>query len=64
MPWDAIATIAESIGAVGVIASVLYLAYEVRSNTKVLRADSSKDAARGWSDFNQMLSSHPSRHVF
>ena len=32
--WDAIGAIAELLGAVGVIASVLYLAVQIRSNTR------------------------------
>jgi hypothetical protein len=64
MSWEAVATIAEIVGAIGVIVSVLYLAYEVRLNTKTMRADSSKDAARSWSEFNQWMTDHPSRLVF
>ena len=63
MAWEAIAAIAEFIGAAGVIVSLLYLAYEVRRNTRILRADSNKDSARSRSDFNQWLSQHPSRDV-
>jgi hypothetical protein len=34
MNWEAIGAIAEALGAIGVIASVLYLAVQIRTNTK------------------------------
>ena len=37
MNWDAVGAIAESIGALGVIASLVYLALQVRENTQQLR---------------------------
>ena len=37
MNWDAISTIAEVIAAVGVIASLLFVAYELRRNTGEVR---------------------------
>ena len=39
MNWEAIATIAEIVGAVGVIASLIYLAAQIRQSTKVSRAE-------------------------
>jgi hypothetical protein len=41
--WEAVGTIAEIIGAVGVIASLLYLAVQIRQSTKVSRAETTKD---------------------
>jgi hypothetical protein len=43
MNWEAIATIAEIIGAAGVIASLIYLAIQIRQSTKVSRAETTKD---------------------
>lgn len=37
MNWDAIGAIAESVGAIGVIVSLIYLALQVRQNTKQVR---------------------------
>ena len=37
MNWDAIGAIAESVGALGVIVSLIYLALQVRQNTKQVR---------------------------
>jgi len=43
MNWEAAATIAEIVGAVGVIASLIYLAIQIRLSTKVSRAEITKD---------------------
>ena len=43
MNWEAAATIAEIVGAAGVIASLIYLAVQVRLSTKVSRAEITKD---------------------
>lgn len=37
MSWNAVAAIAELIGAVGVVATLLYLGLQVRQNTKAMR---------------------------
>jgi len=41
--WDAAATIAEIVGAAGVIASLIYLSVQIRQGTKVSRAEMTKD---------------------
>ncbi len=43
MNWGAAATIAEIVGAAGVIASLIYLAIQIRQSTKVSRAEMTKD---------------------
>ena len=43
MNWEAISTIAEIVGAGGVIASLIYLAVQIRHSTKVSRAEMTKD---------------------
>ncbi len=43
MNWVAVGTIAEIVGAIGVIASLLYLAVQIRQSTKVARAETTKD---------------------
>ena len=43
MNWEAAATIAEIVGAGGVIASLIYLAAQIRQSTKVSRAEMTKD---------------------
>ena len=37
MNWDAVGAIAESVGALGVIFSLVYLALQVRQNTQQIR---------------------------
>lgn len=34
--WDAVGSVAESVGAFGVIASLIYLAFQVRASTRGL----------------------------
>ena len=46
MDWEAVGAIGEAVGAVGVIATLGYLAIQIRQNTKALRTDS----YRGWSE--------------
>ena len=43
MNWEAMASIAEIVGALGVIASLSYLAVQIRQSTKVARAEITKD---------------------
>ena len=43
MNWDAIGAISDSVGAVGVIVTLIYLALQIRSNTKATRQQSYND---------------------
>ena len=43
MNWEAIGAIAESVGAIGVIVTLVYLASQLRSNTKAIEAQMSGD---------------------
>jgi hypothetical protein len=43
MNWEAIGAIGEVAGAIGVIATLIYLAIQIRSNTKAMRAQSISD---------------------
>jgi hypothetical protein len=45
--WDAISTIAEIVGAAGVIISLIYLAFQVRQNTKASKASTRQALADG-----------------
>ena len=64
MSWEALGSIAEIVGAVAVVISLLYVAFEIRSNTNTLKANTSKDASRSWSEFNLWMAAHPERMVF
>lgn len=52
MNWEAIGSIAEALGAAGVIATLLYLAFQVRQNTRVAKADFFYRTVDGVIDFN------------
>jgi hypothetical protein len=53
MNWEALAAVAETIGALGVIVSLVYLAIQVRQNTRAIRAqtyDSFVTQFRTWNE--------------
>ena len=50
--------IAEFIGALGVIASLIYVGFEVRANTKALRAQAYEAVVSGYMGIVQVLSDH------
>ena len=52
MNWEAIGSIAEALGAVGVMATLLYLAVQIRQNTRVAKADFFYRTIDGFIDFN------------
>ena len=52
MNWEAIGVIAEVVGAVAVIVSLVYLAIQVSSNTRALRATASFDTTHSWATTN------------
>ena len=59
MNWDAVGSVAELLGAAGVIVSLLYLSYQIRINTKTVIAEATQTTYTGWSEFNYELSKHP-----
>ena len=46
MNWDAIGAIAELLGAVGVIATLAYLAQQIRQNTSTVRSSAAASLAQ------------------
>ena len=46
MNWDALGAIAEIMGALGVIASLVYLSIQIRSNTRQLRFEATQTVAQ------------------
>ena len=52
MNWNAIAAIGEAIGAVAVVASIAYLALQIRSNTRATKASAAFDASHSWAEHN------------
>lgn len=55
MNWDAIGAFAEVVAAVGVVVSLVYLAIQVKSNTRALKAHASFETTHSWAAFNEML---------
>lgn len=53
MNWEALGAVAEPIGALGVIATLAYLAVQIRQNTRAVRAqtyDSFVSQFRSWNE--------------
>lgn len=59
MNWEALGTIAEILGAGGVIASLLYLSQQIRQNTKATRLAMSHSLATAIRDFNSPMLADP-----
>ena len=59
-----LASIAEVVGGFAVLATLIYLAIEVRDNTRVLKATATNDTALIWADWNTMMSQHQDRVLF
>lgn len=59
MNWDAIGAIAEAVGAVGVIASLIYLALQVRASTRASAVEAKLASSRMYTDFLVMLVQKP-----
>ena len=55
MNWDAMGAFAEVVGAIGVIVSLVYLAIQVKSNTRALKANASFETTHSWATFNEMV---------
>ena len=63
MNWEAISSVAEIVGAVAVVISLIYLAHEVRGNTRVMKANSARDAQIQWAIVNETIYQSPDRMV-
>ena len=59
MGWDAIGAIAELIGALAVVATLLYLAAQIRQNTTSIRAATFQNIIGSATAFNESLSRDP-----
>ena len=58
MNWESISALAELLGAIGVIASLLYVAAQIRQNTRATRAASAREAAYRYADWNKQVCSN------
>ena len=55
MNWDQIGTIAEVVGAIAVVVSLVYLAVQTRDNTRVMRSRATWDAQQSFVEVNETL---------
>ena len=55
MNWDAIGAIAELLGAIGVILSLVYLSVQIRQNTRSARASTFQSIASDAAHFNALV---------
>ena len=59
MNWDAVGAVAELVGAVGVVASLLYLAVQVRASNRASTVEAKLESARLLNDFIDSLIQNP-----
>ena len=59
MNWDAIGAVGEVIGAAGVIATLAYLATQIRDNNKMMRATTKQDMAAQTQNMTMFAFDHP-----
>ena len=57
MNWEAIGAIGEIIGALAVVISIVYLAIQIRANTRATKASASFDATHSWAVSNELATS-------
>jgi hypothetical protein len=55
MNWDAIATVAEIFGAAAVVATLIYVARDIRQNSKSLSMSALRDTTAQWNQWSEML---------
>ena len=61
MNWDALSAIAESIGVVGVIVSLIYLAIQLKENTNIARSQSRQSISEFVQKFAEIRTTHADR---
>ena len=57
--WDAVGAVAELVGAVGVVASLVYLGSQIRHNSRSVEAATSHSIARARNEINMALAGNP-----
>ena len=55
MNWEAIAAIGEITGAAAVVVSIVYLSFQIKSNTRATMASASFEASHSWAQFNEQM---------
>ncbi len=59
MNWDAVGAVAEGVGAAGVIATLFYLASQIRANTNAVKASVTREANHAAREFDYLLVRDP-----
>lgn len=59
MNWEALGAVAEMLGAIGVVVTLIYLSKQVRANTSSIRRATTHDALESIAEFNQFVASDP-----
>ena len=57
MNWDAISAVGEVVGAVAVIATLLFVARDIRQNSKSLAMSALRDTTAQWNQWSDMIAS-------
>jgi len=57
MNWDAISAIGEVVGAVAVIVTLLFVARDIRQNSKSLSMSALRDTTAQWNQWSDMIAS-------
>ena len=58
--WEAIAAVGQLVGALAVLATLIYLAVQIRQNTAAVATATYESAMTGFNDINVVVASHPS----
>jgi len=59
MSWDAVGAVAELVGALGVVASLIYVATEVRQSNRASAVQAKLETTRFMTDYGDLLLEHP-----
>ena len=59
MNWEAVGAVGETLGALGVIASLIYLASQIRAQNRESRAAAANEWTNQWNNFLGSFSEHP-----
>jgi hypothetical protein len=57
--WDAVSAIGQVVGAIAVVVSIVYLAIQIRANTRAVRGQAGFEAAHSWAETNEVLGQLP-----
>jgi len=63
MNWEAIGAIGDLLGGVGVIVSIVYLAVQIRANTRATKGSASFAATHSWAHTNEWLAQLPDEQM-